>query len=113
MEFPKQFDNISQRVIDDLRATLKGGSKVAMAAASFSMYAFESLQKELERVDELRFIFTSPTFNKEREKKQKREFYIPKLSWERTLYGSDFAQSSVKYDVVKDYNELRNIITAD
>ncbi len=61
-----------------------------MAAASFSIYAFEALQKELEQVDELRFIFTSPTFNKEQAKKQKREFYIPKLNRERTLYGSDF-----------------------
>ena len=84
------FDNIKSRVIDDLRTTLKRGSKVSMAAASFSIYAFEALQKELEQVDELRFIFTSPTFNKEREKKQKREFYIPKLNRERTLYGSDF-----------------------
>ena len=90
MELPLQFDNITQRVIDDLRLTLRRGSRVSMAAASFSIYAFEALQKELERVDELRFIFTSPTFNKEREKKQKREFYIPKLNRERTLYGSDF-----------------------
>ena len=84
------FDNITSRVIDNLRTTLRRGSKVSMAAASFSIYAFEALQKELELVDELRFIFTSPTFNKEREKKQKREFYIPKLNRERTLYGSDF-----------------------
>jgi hypothetical protein len=90
MELPKQFDNITLRVIDDLKATLKSGSKVSMAAAAFSIYAFEALQKELEQVDELRFIFTSPTFNKERAKKQKREFYIPKLNRERTLYGSDF-----------------------
>ena len=90
MELPKQFDNITQRVIDDLKATLQKGSKVSMAAASFSIYAFEALQKELEKIDELRFIFTSPTFNKERSKKQKREFYIPKLNRERTLYGSDF-----------------------
>lgn len=61
-----------------------------MAAASFSLYAFEALQKELEKIDELRFIFTSPTFNKEHSTKQKREFYIPKLNRERTLYGSDF-----------------------
>lgn len=61
-----------------------------MAAASFSIFAYESLKKELEKVDELRFIFTSPTFNKEHSKKQKREFFIPKLNRERTLYGSDF-----------------------
>ena len=84
------FDNITSRVIDDLKATLQRGSKVAMAAASFSIYAFEALEKELKDIEELRFIFTSPTFNKEREKKQKREFYIPKLNRERTLYGSDF-----------------------
>ena len=90
MELPEQFDNITSRVIDDLKVTLRKGSKVSMAAASFSIYAFEALQKELEQVDELQFIFTSPTFNKEKSKKQKREFYIPKLSRERTLYGSDF-----------------------
>jgi len=84
------FDNITSKVIDDLKATLRRGSKLSMAAASFSIYAFEALEKELEKVDELRFIFTSPTFNKERAKKQKREFYIPKLNRERTLYGSDF-----------------------
>ena len=90
MELPRQFDNITSHVIDDLKVTLRQGSKVSMAAASFSIYAFEALQKELEKVDELRFIFTSPTFNKEQSKKQKREFYILKLNRERTLYGSDF-----------------------
>lgn len=90
MDLLLQFDNITSRVIDDLKVTLKKGSKVSIAAASFSIYAFEALQKELEQVEELQFIFTSPTFNKERAKKQKREFYIPKLNRERTLYGSDF-----------------------
>ena len=90
MELPRQFDNITSHVIDDLKVTLRQGSKVSVAAASFSIYAFEALQKELEKVGELRFIFTSPTFNKEQAKKQKREFYIPKLNRERTLYGSDF-----------------------
>lgn len=90
MELPKQFDNITARLIDDLRDTLSPNAKVSVAAASFSMFAFEALQKELSKIEELRFIFTSPTFNKESAKKQKREFYIPKLNRERTLYGSDF-----------------------
>jgi len=89
-ELPKQFDNINNRVIDDLKVTLGKGSKVTMAAATFSIYAYEALQKELEDVEELQFIFTSPTFTKEFSKKEKREFYIPKLSRERTIYGSDF-----------------------
>lgn len=90
MEYPKQFDNISSRVIEDLKVTLRTGSKISIAAASFSIYAFEALKEELMKVNELRFIFTSPTFNKEYSKKQKREFFIPKLNRERTLYGSDF-----------------------
>ena len=90
MEQLKQFDNITSRLIDDLKTALQSGSKISVAAVSFSIYAYEALQKELEQVEELRFIFTAPTFNKEQTKKQKREFYIPKLNRERTLYGSDF-----------------------
>ena len=91
MELPKQFDNINNRVIDDLKQTLSKGSKVSIAAASFSIYAYEALKSELEDVEELRFIFTSPTFNKpELGKKEKREFYIPKLNRERNLYGSEY-----------------------
>ena len=87
---PKSFDNINAKVIDDLRQQLTSHSRVSIAAASFSIYAYEALQKELSKIEELRFIFTSPTFNRERSKKEKREFYIPKLNRERTLYGSDF-----------------------
>ena len=90
MELPQQFDNINNHVIDDLKQILRKGSCVSLAAASFSIYAFEALQQELEQIDEFRFIFTQPTFNKVQSKKQKREFYIPKLDRERTLYGSDF-----------------------
>ena len=90
MELTLQFDNRTKHLIDDLKETLHRGTKVSIAAATFSIYAFEALKNELEKVEEMRFIFTSPTFNREHEKKQKREFYIPKLNRERTLYGSDF-----------------------
>ncbi len=90
MEMPKQFDNLSSKVIDDLKITLKGASSVSIAAASFSIYAYEALREELEAIEELRFIFTSPTFNREKASKEKREFFIPKLSRERNLFGSDF-----------------------
>ena len=62
MELIKAINNISERVIDDLKTKLSKGSRVSIAAASFSIYAFEALKEELENVDELRFIFTSPTF---------------------------------------------------
>lgn len=90
MEMIKQFDNLNSKVIDDLRITLKQSSRVSIAAASFSIYAYEALKEELEAIDELRFIFTSPTFSKEKVSKEKREFFIPKLNRERNLFGSDF-----------------------
>lgn len=90
MQTPKQFNNITERVIDDLKASLTPKSRLSIAAASFSIYAFEALKDELKQIEELRFIFTAPTFNKDKERKQKREFYIPKLNRERNLYGSEF-----------------------
>ena len=58
MELPVQFDNINRRVVDDLKEKLTAASSLSVAAASFSIYAFEALKKELEAVHELRFIFT-------------------------------------------------------
>ena len=58
----KIIDNITETVRDDMQHTITKGSKVSIAAACFSMYAYNELKKQLESVDELRFIFTSPTF---------------------------------------------------
>ena len=86
----KILDNITNTVCDDLRVEIKRGSKIAIAASCFSMYAYKELKKQLENVEEFRFIFTSPTFVKEKAEKQKREFYIPRLSRENSLYGTEF-----------------------
>ncbi|MBM6663707.1 helicase-related protein [Flavonifractor plautii] len=83
-------DNINQTVRSDLQASIKKGSKVSIAAACFSIYAYQELKKQLDSIDELRFIFTSPTFIQEKIPKEKREFYIPRLNRERSLYGTDF-----------------------
>lgn len=86
----KIFDNISEIVRDDMTTTIAKGSKVSVAAACFSMYAYKELKKQLEGVDEFRFIFTSPTFTTEKASKEKREFYIPRLNRESSLYGTEF-----------------------
>ena len=86
----KIFDNISEIVRDDMSATIKKGSKVSVAAACFSMYAYKELKKQLEGVENFRFIFTSPTFTTEKASKEKREFYIPRLNRESSLYGTEF-----------------------
>ena len=70
--------------------TIQRGSKVSVAAACFSMYAYSVLKEQLESVEEFRFIFTSPTFISEKAEKQKREFYIPRLNREQSLYGTEF-----------------------
>nr|WP_303741157.1 helicase-related protein [uncultured Duncaniella sp.] len=83
-------DNINQTLRNDLVATIKSGSRVSIAAASFSIYAFQELKDQLKDIDELRFIFTSPSFTTEKADKQRREFYIPRLNRERDLFGSEF-----------------------
>lgn len=86
----KIFDNISNIVKDDLKTTITKNSRLSIAAACFSIYAFEELKEQLKDISELNFIFTSPTFIKDKELKEKREFYIPQLNRERSLYGTEF-----------------------
>lgn len=83
-------DNVHKTLRDDLKDVIKVGSKVSVAAASFSIYAFQELRKELEKCEEFRFIFTAPTFTTEKAQKEKREFYIPRMSRESNLYGTEF-----------------------
>ena len=56
------FNNTTKVVRDDLSKKIHSGSKLSIAAACFSIYAYQALKEELESCDELRFIFTSPTF---------------------------------------------------
>lgn len=86
----KVFNNVTEIVCNDMASTISKGSKLSIAAACFSMYAYKELKKQLESVDECRFIFTSPTFVAEKAEKQKREFYIPRLNRESSLYGTEF-----------------------
>lgn len=87
-------DNINTLFGEELKASLTSGGKLKIAASCFSMYAYVALKKELSKIDSLEFIFTSPTFLAEKAtdkiKKEHREFYIPKLERERSLYGSEF-----------------------
>ena len=86
----KVIDNISTLLKDELIDKIKKGSKMTIAASCFSMYAYRELKKQLDDIAELRFLFTSPTFIKESAKKEKREFYIPRLDRESGLYGTEF-----------------------
>ena len=83
-------DNINKTLKDDLKEGIHKGSKLSIAAACFSIYAYRELKKQLEGIDELRFIFTSPTFITEKTPKAQREFYIPRISREQSIYGTEF-----------------------
>ncbi len=90
MEIVKTFDNITNTIREDLERTMQKGSSVAMATSCFSIYAYESLKRRLKNLKKLQFIFTSPTFTQEKISKEIREFYIPRLSREHSLYGTEF-----------------------
>ena len=83
-------DNVNKTLKDDLSDTIRDGSKISIAAALFSIYAYQQLRSELEGIDEFRFIFTSPTFITDKVAKESREFYIPRLQREKGIYGTEF-----------------------
>ena len=84
------FNNTTKVVRDDLEKVITPGSRISIAAACFSIYAYQELKSQLEACNELRFIFTSPTFVAEKTPKERREFYIPRLKREKSLYGTEF-----------------------
>lgn len=90
----KIIDNINSLLGDDLKASIQPKAKLKIAASCFSFYAYEALKSELEKIESLEFIFTAPTFvaNEVTDnlKKERREFFIPKIDRERSLYGSEF-----------------------
>src|ERR1035438_7553215 len=87
-------DNINRLLGDDLKHSILPGAKVRIAASCFSIYAYEALKAELERIESLQFIFTAPTFVPsevtDKARKEHREFHIPKLEREKGFYGSEF-----------------------
>ena len=87
-------DNINNLLGDDLKKALKPGARLKIAASCFSMYAFEALKAELEKIEELNFIFTAPAFVADdvtdKIRRERREFHISRIDRERSLYGSEF-----------------------
>ncbi|QOJ16025.1 MAG: DEAD/DEAH box helicase family protein [Planctomycetia bacterium] len=87
-------DNINHLLGDSLKRSVSPGMKLKVAASCFSIYAFEALRAELERIGSFEFIFTSPTFVPDEVtdagRKVRREFFIPKAERERGFYGSEF-----------------------
>ena len=47
---------------DFLRARIQSGSKLSIVSAYFTIYAFDALKEELERIEHLDFLFGEPSF---------------------------------------------------
>lgn len=101
----KLIDNCIQKLGDDLKENIKPNSKLQICASIFSMYGFESLKKELSKIDSLQFIFTDPTFVEvASNKKESREFELDLHNREKSINGSKFE--------VKLKNELNGMAIA-
>ena len=86
----ENFNNTTKIVKDDLVKKIQAGSRISIAAVCFSIYAYQELKEQLESCEEFRFVFTSPTFVAEKTPKERKEFYIPRLRREKSLYGTEF-----------------------
>ena len=64
-------DNVNTTVRDAFVRDLPKGSRLSIAAAAFSIYAYRELREQLADIAELRFIFTSPTFTAEKQSRRK------------------------------------------
>jgi hypothetical protein len=87
---PEMLDNVSKTVKDDLAATIAKGDKLSIAAACFSIYAYQALRKQLDGIAELRFIFTSPTFLQEKAPKKNGSSIFRALAANDPSYGTEF-----------------------
>lgn len=88
-------DNLNEFLGDDLKESIKPGSKLRIAASTFSIFAFEALKTELEKIGELDFIFTAPSFTTtkatDKPAPEKRQFFIPRdKGRDAALYGTEF-----------------------
>ncbi len=86
MKAPKILDNKSVGfVYEELQDSLRKGSKLSIISAYFSMYAYDMLKKDLNKIDNMRFIYTKPTFTKNKEK-EAREYYIDN----NDIFGNEY-----------------------
>jgi len=55
----KSFNNKTDKVGDDFKVNINKGSKIDFAAGIFTIYGFECLKTELNKIEQLRFIVES------------------------------------------------------
>ena len=86
----KFLDNVGpNRLGDVLAASIDDEAKLSIISSYFTVFAYGELKDELSRVDEVRFIFSEPTFIKQMAaEKDPRQFQISQCSRERGIGGT-------------------------
>ncbi|RAK14181.1 SNF2 family DNA or RNA helicase [Anoxybacillus vitaminiphilus] len=98
-------DNKQSGLVGDvLKEYITKGSKLSVAAAHFTLYAFVELKKELSQLEEFRFIFTEPAFvqggNLLKEQMEKKEALLYGVEEERK-YKVELNQAYIAKEFAK------------
>ena len=86
--FKMLYNKKNGKVGVELKEHIKNGSKLSVISAYFTIYAFNELHRELKKIDNMRFIFTEPSFVK-RQEELTRQYFIDRDP-ERKLSGNEF-----------------------
>ncbi len=90
-------NQMGETVYKELEDNVKKGSKLSVISAYFTMYAYYELKKELNKIDNMRFIFTSPNFVKN-SNKELRQFYIDN----NDIFGNNY-EIKLKNEMTQGY----------
>ena len=77
---------MQRKVYEELQNSIRSGSKISVVSGYFTIYAYASLKKELNKIESMRFLFTEPTFVNEHSVVS-REFQI---DHEKSISGNDY-----------------------
>ena len=79
----------ANRLGDALARSIDDGAKLSIISSYFTVFAYGELKDELSKVDEVRFLFSEPTFVKRMaEAKDPREFELARRSREKGVGGT-------------------------
>ena len=86
----KSLSNVgAERLGDALGESIDDGAKLSIISSYFTVFAYGELKEELSKVDEVRFLFSEPTFIKRMaDSKEPREFEVARRAREVGVGGS-------------------------
>ena len=87
MKNPKIIDNkANNSVYKELRENIQKGSELSVISGYFTIYAYYEMKNELDKIKDMRFIFTQPSFL-ENDDKEVKEFFINN---ENNIFGNHY-----------------------